>query len=112
MLPDPSGAGSLSPPPGLRIFVIVCNAVYPGPIAFGSAPASRRKDASSKWAFAVARISALVPARGAAAIRPLPLPAWIVSFTSAPAFSSARTTSIRPSRTANKSGVNPELTLA
>ena len=32
----------------------------------------------------------------------------MVSFTSAPAFSSARTTPIWPSRTANSKGVNPE----
>src|SRR5882672_10759485 len=40
MFPDPSGAGSLSPTPGLRTAVIAWRIVYPGRLAFGSAPAS------------------------------------------------------------------------
>jgi len=47
MLPDPSGAGSLSPPLGFRTEGIACSTVYPGPLAFGSAPESSSIDASS-----------------------------------------------------------------
>jgi len=41
MLPDPSGAGSLSPLLGLRTEGIACSTVYPGPLAFGSARAAK-----------------------------------------------------------------------
>ena len=46
IVPDPCGAGLLSPPPGLRTLVITCRAVKPATAAFGSAPASSRVAAS------------------------------------------------------------------
>ena len=73
MRPEPYGAGSLSPTPGLRTRGTRCNAVYPGPAAFGSAPASSSAAATSQWALVTATISAVVPTaeRCAGAVRAL-----------------------------------------
>ena len=57
--------------------------------SFGSAPASSKTAASSKWPFSTASINGVVPRAGALPVDRLGCMAWL---TSAPAFSRIRTT--------------------
>ena len=106
-LPEPSGAGSSSPPPGLADPGHVCSAVKPERWSFGSAPrpAGRRQ---LEVAVLDGQDQGGGPARGALRRRRAVRAGCMASLTSAPAFSRTATTSVRPSRTAKSRGVNPD----
>ena len=113
--PEPTGAGSpRSLESGFLTQLMVCRGVKPERMSLGSAPTLMSSMASSKWPFRIASNKGLNPWLIGCSLALLP--ARIVlsrcrvnkAFTSTPASIRFSATSMLPSRTANKSGVNPE----